>query len=292
MIRRMPSGDGIRPSSSATRQASPSMPVRAPLGVHLENGVVAVEALARASSTSGPEIAPDGSGTRWTIACGSRSAICGLEHLGAAFDQRDDEVVRLRNSRRGGLRCRTRPPGNRRARPRARGRPDRAPCKPKPRLAIQGSPSCWVGAAADCAAVTSATRRPARPGGKSPAVHKRFRLRSSGQAAQAARRIRRRVEADAGLRRTSQRRSHRATRTSSASPAIWRRYSSVVASRWAIGRAEPRSPPATSRGGRPRSPHHLGHSIRINRSLNRYSGATSRLRLVPKRHVGLLTSGR
>ena len=74
----------------------PVNPVRAALGVHLENRVVAVE-------DPGPRQLDE----RAEIATEVRDAVdhrvwqplgdLRLEHLGAAFDQRDDEVVRLRD---------------------------------------------------------------------------------------------------------------------------------------------------------------------------------------------------
>ena len=74
----------------------PVNPVRAALGVHLENRVVAVEDPGPGQLDERAEIATE---VRDAVDHRLRQPLgdLRLEHLGAAFDQRDDEVVRLRN---------------------------------------------------------------------------------------------------------------------------------------------------------------------------------------------------
>ena len=74
----------------------PVDPVRAALGVHLENRVVAVEDPGPGQLDERAEIATD---VRDAVDHRLRQppGDLRLEHLGAAFDQRDDEVVRLRH---------------------------------------------------------------------------------------------------------------------------------------------------------------------------------------------------
>ncbi len=74
----------------------PVDPVRAALGVHLENRVVAVEDPGPGQLDERAEIATE---VRDAVDHRMRQPLgdLRLEHLGAAFDQRDDEVVRLRN---------------------------------------------------------------------------------------------------------------------------------------------------------------------------------------------------
>ena len=75
----------------------PVDPVRAALRVHLENRVIAVEDPGSCQFDERTEVATE---VRDVVDDRMRKPLGDLrrEHLGAAFDQRDDEVVRLRNS--------------------------------------------------------------------------------------------------------------------------------------------------------------------------------------------------